>query len=65
MLEYLNHFIKEEKQKQMEEKDNAEIIRGLEQMIKDYTQEVNLFTRNISPTTNTMDNSVQIMKFSH
>jgi hypothetical protein len=60
MLEYFNHFIKEEKQKRMEGKDNADIIRGLEEMIRDYTQEVNLFTRNISPATDTMDNSVQI-----
>jgi GTPase SAR1 family protein len=62
MLEYLNHFVKEEKQKQLEGKDNAEIIRGLEQMIKDYTQEVNLFTRKISPTTDKLDNSAQIDK---
>ena len=47
MLEYLNHFIKEEKQKQSEGKDNAEVIRGLEQMVKDYTQEMTLYARSI------------------
>ncbi len=42
MLEYLQHFLKEEKQKQVEGKDNAEMIGGLEQIIRDYTKKMKL-----------------------
>ena len=60
MLEYLRHFIKEEKQKQIEGKNNGEIISGLEQMMKDYTVELNLVRENISLTTDNVDNSMKI-----
>lgn len=60
MLEYLKHFISEEKRKQGEGKDNAEIIRGLEQMVEDYTREVNLFTRDLATTRDTLENTVGI-----
>ncbi|CAF1019652.1 unnamed protein product [Adineta steineri] len=48
MIEYLRHYINEERQKQMAGTDNTEIIRGLEQMMKDYTDEMNLYTNSIS-----------------
>ena len=57
MLEYLKHFIGEEKRKQGEGKDNAEIIRGLEQMVEDYNREINLFTRDLATTRDTLDNT--------
>ena len=62
MLEYLRHFIQEEKQKQMQGAHNTQVIEGLEKMIKDYTDEVNLFTKCISPQNNSdnFDNASQI-----
>lgn len=60
MLEYLNHFIREEKQKQGEGKNNDEIIRGLEKMVADYTTEVNLFVDNMASTRDKLDNTVEI-----
>ena len=60
MLEYLNHFIKEEKQKQGEGKNNAEIIRGLEKMVADYTAEVNLFINVTSSAKDRLDNTIEI-----
>jgi len=65
MTEYMRHFINEEKQKQRAGTDNTEVIRGLEQMLKDYTDEVNLYTKSISSQATSMssdnfDNAKQI-----
>jgi hypothetical protein len=65
MIEYMRHFINEEKQKQRAGTDNTEVILGLEQMLKDYTDEVNLYTKSISSQATSMssdnfDNAKQI-----
>jgi len=65
MTEYMRHFINEEKQKQRAGNDNTEVIRGLEQMLKDYTDEVNLYAKSISSQATSMssdnfDNAKQI-----
>jgi hypothetical protein len=62
MLEYLQHYVKEERQKQLEGAQNTQIIDGLEQMIKDYTVEVNLYKKSISPEANSdnFENASQI-----
>jgi len=65
IFEYIRHFINEEKQKRMSGTDNTQIIRGLEQMIKDYTEEVNLYNSVISSESNStstdnLDNAKQI-----
>ncbi|CAF1231983.1 unnamed protein product [Rotaria sordida] len=65
IIEYLQHFINEEKQKKSTGIDNTDIIKGLEQMIKDYTEEFNLFTSSISSQNNStstdrFDNTAQI-----
>ena len=44
MIEYLRLFLNEEKQKQTSNYDNADIIRGIEQMIADYTLQMSLFS---------------------
>ncbi|CAF1199139.1 unnamed protein product [Rotaria sordida] len=65
IIEYLQHFINEEKQKKSTGIDNTDIIKGLEQMIKDYTEEFNLYTSSISSQNNStstdrFDNTAQI-----
>ena len=65
IIEYLQHFINEEKQKQSTGTDNTDIIRGLERMIEDYTHELNLFkpdvsSRNDSISPNEFDNDAEI-----
>ncbi len=47
VIEYINHFIREEKQKLNAGDDNKEIIRGLENMIKEYQDEYNLLKSNV------------------
>jgi hypothetical protein len=60
MLEYFHHFIREQQQKQIEGKDNAEIICSLQQMMKDYLEELNLVKENISSTVYNFHISEQI-----
>ncbi|CAF3076006.1 unnamed protein product [Rotaria sp. Silwood2] len=65
IIEYLQHFINEEKQKRSTGTDNIDVIKGLEQMIKDYTEEFNLYTSSVSSQNNSIstdrfDNSSQI-----
>ncbi|CAF4276265.1 unnamed protein product, partial [Rotaria sordida] len=65
IIEYLQHFINEEKQKKSTGIDNIDIIKCLEQMIKDYTEEFNLYTSSISSQNNStstdrFDNTAQI-----
>ena len=55
MLEYLRHFLNEEQQKRAANCNNAEIIRGLEQMIEDYTQEMSLHTNRSASADARMD----------
>jgi hypothetical protein len=45
MIEYLRLFLNEERQKQVANCNNADIIRGIEQMIEEYTQEMNLYSK--------------------
>jgi hypothetical protein len=47
VIEYINHFIREEKQKLNAGDDNKEIIQGLENMIKEYQDEIKLLKSNI------------------
>jgi vacuolar-type H+-ATPase subunit F/Vma7 len=42
ILEYIRHFIREEQMKK-----NADVVQGLEQMMKDYTEEMELFKKAI------------------
>jgi hypothetical protein len=42
ILEYLRHFIREEQMKK-----NNDVVQGLEKMIKDYQEEMNLFKETI------------------
>ena len=44
MIEYLRLFLNEEQQKQTSNYDNADIIRGIEQMLEDYTLEMSLYS---------------------
>jgi GTPase SAR1 family protein len=60
MLEYLRHFIREEQQKQKEGKNNADIIRGLEQMMKDYTEQLSLLNDSASNRNDDFDNTTKI-----
>jgi hypothetical protein len=60
ILEYLHHFIREEKQKQMKGKDNVEMIRGLEEMIKNSEEEISSLKQTIPSTIDDFDNSIQI-----
>jgi hypothetical protein len=65
VLEYLRHFINEEKQKRTAGTDNTDVIHGLEKMIEDYTKELELYTQSISTkdtsmSTDQFDNHMQI-----
>jgi hypothetical protein len=40
ILEYIRHFIREEQMKK-----NADVVEGLEKMMKDYTEEMELFKK--------------------
>jgi len=55
VIEYINHFIREEKQKLNAGDDNKEIIQGLENMIKEYQDEIKLLKSNISKNTDSND----------
>jgi hypothetical protein len=61
ILEYLKHFIQEEQMKTNCGEQNNEIIKGLEQMIDDYKQEMELFKETIK---NEIDpiNSIDVLK---
>ncbi|CAF3791038.1 unnamed protein product [Rotaria sp. Silwood1] len=52
IIEYLQHFINEEKKKKSTGIDNTDVIKGLEKMIKDYTEEFQLFNSSISSQNN-------------
>ncbi|CAF3453911.1 unnamed protein product [Rotaria socialis] len=65
IIQYFQHFINEEKQKKSTGADNSEIIQGLEKMIRDYNDEVNLYNASVTSQNNSsskeqFDNSVQI-----
>ncbi|CAF1191869.1 unnamed protein product [Rotaria sp. Silwood1] len=47
ILEYLKLFIKEEQMKKNAGNQNNDVIQGLEQMMKDYEEEINLFKKTI------------------
>ncbi|CAF4223693.1 unnamed protein product, partial [Rotaria sordida] len=47
ILEYLRLFIKEEQMKKNAGNQNNDVIQGLEQMMKDYEEEINLFKKTI------------------
>ncbi|CAF1157636.1 unnamed protein product [Rotaria sordida] len=47
ILEYLRLFIKEEQMKKSAGNQNNDVIQGLEQMMKDYEEEINLFKKTI------------------
>jgi hypothetical protein len=47
VIEYINHFIREEKQKLNAGDNNEQVIRGLENMIKEYQNEIKLLKSNI------------------
>jgi hypothetical protein len=46
VIEYINHFIREEKQKLNAGANNEQVIHGLENMIKDYQNEIKLLKSN-------------------
>ncbi len=48
ILEYLRYFIREENLKQNAGANNAEVIRGLENLVAEYTQEMELFKRTLN-----------------
>ncbi|CAM4819382.1 unnamed protein product [Rotaria magnacalcarata] len=47
ILEYLRHFIREEQIKKNSDSQNNDVIQGLEEMMKSYEQEMELFKRTI------------------
>ncbi|CAF4974648.1 unnamed protein product, partial [Rotaria sp. Silwood1] len=51
IIEYINHFIREEKEKRNAGYNNEETIRGLEKMVKEYQDEINLFKSNVGTDT--------------
>ena len=51
MIEYLNHFLNEEKLKQTANGGNQDVIRDLERSIEEYTRELDLFSRSIQRDT--------------
>jgi hypothetical protein len=55
VIEYINHFIREEKQKQNAGDHNKKVIRGLENMIKEYQNEMKLLNSNNDRETNKND----------
>ncbi|CAF4828749.1 unnamed protein product, partial [Rotaria sp. Silwood1] len=55
IIEYINHFIQEEKEKQNAGDNNEQIIIGLQNLIKDYQDEINLLKFNLDNQANTND----------
>jgi hypothetical protein len=55
VIEYINHFIREEKQKLNAGDNNEQVIRGLENMIEDYKDEMKLLKSNVDNETNKSD----------
>ena len=56
VLDYRNHFIKEEKEKRNAGDDHEKVIQGLENMLKEYQDEINLFKSNgDGPNTRTIE----------
>ncbi|CAF3125543.1 unnamed protein product [Rotaria sp. Silwood2] len=53
IIEYINHFIREEKEKQNAGDNNEQIIIGLQNLIKEYQDEINLFKSNVDNQANT------------
>ena len=47
VIEYLQHFLQHEQMKRDDGCQNDDVIRGLEQMLIDYQEEINLFRRTI------------------
>jgi hypothetical protein len=47
VIEYINLFIREEKEKRNAGDDNEQMIRGLENMIKEYQDEIKLFQSHV------------------
>ncbi|CAF1262762.1 unnamed protein product [Adineta steineri] len=57
ILEYLRYFIHEEKLKQNAGANNAEVIRGLESIVTQYTSEMDLFKKLVNDKAVVMTNS--------
>lgn len=55
VIEYINYFIQEEKQKLNAGDDNQQIIRGLENLIKEYENEMKLLNSNLTNEIDTTD----------
>ena len=47
VIEYLKHFLQQEQMKKNAGSQNGDVIQGLEQMINDYQEEINLFKETI------------------
>jgi hypothetical protein len=55
VIEYINLFIREEKQKRSAGDDNDQVIQGLENIIKEYQNEIQLFQTHVDNETDRSD----------
>ena len=60
MTEYLRYFIREEKMKQNAGADNAEVIRGLEEMVTNYTREADLMKKTLASQSTGTSNAIDL-----
>ena len=60
MTEYLRYFIREEKMKQNAGADNADVIRGLEDMVTKYTREADLMKKTLASQSTATSNATDL-----